>query len=249
MTTPSRRDLEQLSAYLDGQLSQSSQARLELRIKSDPGLASALEELRQTRAFLRRTPHRRSPRNFTLTPGMAGIRPPVPRLIPVLSWASAVAMLFFIFTLGAGLIGQLFVGQTASMNAAAPMGSGAGPLAAAPMAPSNASSATMVPVVAAPAPLAPATAAPLGGGSSNPPPADQTVLPTPTVETSIMSVEQATPPAVSRFAQSPAAPKSLKRQVNYWLFIWPGMAVILGAASIAAWGLNKRAFQRKNPPG
>jgi anti-sigma factor RsiW len=239
MTTPSSRDLEQLSAYLDGQLSQSSQARLEIRIKSDPGLASALEELRQTRAFMRRTPHRRAPRNFTLTPGMAGIRPPVPRLVPVLSWASAVAMLFFIFTLGAGLVGQLSVGKTASMNAAAPMGGGAGPLAAAPIAP----------LMAAPATIAPATAAPLGGGSSNPPPADQTVLPTPTVEPSIMSVEQATPPAVSRLAQSPAAPKSLKRQVNYWLFIWPGMAVILGASSIVAWGLNKRAFQRKNPPG
>ena len=64
MTTPSRRDLEQLSAYLDGQLTQSSQARLEIRIKSDPGLASALEQLRQTRAFLQRTPHRRAPRNL-----------------------------------------------------------------------------------------------------------------------------------------------------------------------------------------
>ena len=82
MTTPSSRDLEQLSAYLDGQLSQSSRTRLETRIQSDPALASALEELRQTRAFLRRTPQRRAPRNFTLTPGMAGIRPPVPRAGP-----------------------------------------------------------------------------------------------------------------------------------------------------------------------
>jgi anti-sigma factor RsiW len=248
MTTPSRRDLEQLSAYLDGQLSQSDRARLEIRIKSDAGLAAALEELRQTRAFLRRTPQRHAPRNFTLTPGMAGIRPPMPRLVPVLSWASAVAMLFFIFTLGAGLVGQLSLGKTASMNAAVPMGSGAGPLAAAPMAPANANTATMVPVMAAPAPLVPAasgvpaTNVPLAA-SSNPPAA-----PTPTVEISIMSVEQATPPAVSRFAQSPAAPKSLQRQVNYWLIIWPGMAVILGASAVAAWGLNKRAFQRKNPP-
>jgi anti-sigma factor RsiW len=244
MTTPTSRDLEQLSAYLDGQLSQSSRARLEIRIKSDAGLASALEELRQTRAFLRRTPHRRTPHNFTLTPGMAGIRPPVPRLVPVLSWASAVAMLFFIFTLGASLVGQLSVGKTASMNAAVPMGGGAGPLAAAPMA--SSSTATMAPVVAAPAPLAPAaTGVPLAA-SSNPPAAPQAVLPTPTEETSIMSVEQATPPAVSRFAQSPAAAKSLHRQVNLWLFIWPGMAVLLGASAIVVWGLNKRAFQRKN---
>src|ERR1035437_6362001 len=133
MTPPSSRDLEQLSAYLDGQLSQSSRARLEIRIQSDPALASALEELRQTRTILRRTPQRRAPRNFTLTPGMAGIRPPVPRLVPVLSWASAVATLFFIFTLGAGLVGQLSFGVAAT-SAAAPMGSGAGPLAAATMA-------------------------------------------------------------------------------------------------------------------
>lgn len=254
MTTPSFRDLEQLSAYLDGQLSQSSRARLEIRIQSDAGLASALEELRQTRAFLRRTPHRRTLHNFTLTPGMAGIRPPVPRLVPVLSWVSAVAMLFFIFTLGASLVGQLYVGKTASMNAAVPMGGGAGPLAAAPMAPSSANTATMAPLMAAPAPLAPAatgvpaTSVPLAA-SSNPPAADQTAPPPPTEETSIVSVEQATPPAVSRLAQLQAASKSLKRQVNYWLFIWPGMAVILGASAIVAWGLNKRDFQRKNPPG
>jgi hypothetical protein len=161
-------------------------------------------------------------------------------------------MLFFIFTLGAGLVGQLSLGKTASMNAAAPMGSGAGPLAAAPMVPSSANTATLAPLMGAGAPLAPAatgipaTSVPLAA-SSNPPAANQSVLPTPTMETSIMSVEQATPPAVSRLAQAPAALKSLHRQVNYWLFIWPGMAVILGSSAIVAWRLNKRAFQRKNP--
>ena len=177
MTAPSSRALEQLSAYLDGQLSQSSRTRLETRIHSDPAMASALEELRQTRAFLRRTPHRRAPRNFTLTPGMVGIHPPVPTLVPVLSWASAVAMLFFIFTLAAGLVGQVSLGMATavSLNAAAPRASGAGPLAAATAAPATAAPAIMAPEVAASA-----TAAPLGGGSSNQPPADQTGLPTPT---------------------------------------------------------------------
>ena len=158
MTTPSSRDLEQLSAYLDGQLSQSDRTRLEIRIQSDPALASALEELRQTRALLRRTPHRRAPRNFTLTPGMAGIRPPVPRLVPVLSWASAVAMLFFIFTLGAGLVGQLSFGAAAT-SAAAPSG-----LAGRP-----AGRRTMAPVVAAPATAAPATMAPVAATLRLPP--------------------------------------------------------------------------------
>ena len=133
MTPPSSRDLEQLSAYLDGQLSRSDLSRLEARIHADPEFAGALEELRQTRTLLQRAPQRRAPRNFTLTPRMAGIRPPVPRLVPVLSWASAVAMLFFIFTLGAALVGQLSFGA-ASKSAPAPMASGAGPLAAAPVA-------------------------------------------------------------------------------------------------------------------
>jgi hypothetical protein len=260
MTIPSSRDLEQLSAYLDGQLSQSSRARLEIRIQADPALASALAELRQTRTILRRTPQRRAPRNFSLTPGMAGIRPPVPRLVPVLSWASAVAMLFFIFTLGAGLVGQLSFGAAAT-SAAAPMGSGAGPLAAAPvimaapataapatLAPATAAPATMAPVVAAPAPLAPATPVPTSG-SSNPPAANQTLLPAPTEQPSILSVEQATPPAVARVFQSPAVPKTAHKPVDLWLFIWPGLAVLLGASAILAWALNKRAFQRKNPRG
>jgi hypothetical protein len=245
MTPPSSRDLEQLSAYLDGQLSQSSRTRLDIRIHSDPAFASALEELRQTRALLRRTPHRRAPRNFTLTPGMAGIRPPIPRLVPVLSWASAVAMLFFIFTLGAGLVGQLSLGMVGvSMNAAAPRASGAGPLVAATAAPSTAAPAIMAPEVAVSA-----TAAPLGGGSSNPSSENQAVLPTPTEEISIMPVEQATPPGVVQVAQSSLGPKTLHRPVNLWLFIWPGLAVLLGALAILAWGLNKRAFQRKNPHG
>src|ERR1035437_23724 len=220
MTPPSSRDLEQLSAYLDGQLSQSSRARLEIRIQSDSALASALEELRQTRTILRRTPQRRAPRNFTLTPGMAGIRPPVPRLVPVLSWASAAAMLLFIFSLGAGLVGQLSFGAAAT--APAPYAFGAGSAAAAP---ATAAPAFVAPVVAAPAPMlaataAPATAtptatAPLGGGSSN--------LPAPTEQASIMAVERAIPPAVARTTQLQSTPKAQQKPVHIWLFIWPGL--------------------------
>ena len=263
MKTPPSRDLELLSAYLDGQLSQSSRARLETRIHADPALASALEELRQTRTLLRHTPQRHAPRNFILTPRMAGIRPPVPRLVPVLSWASAVAMLLFIFTLGVGLVGQHSVSM-AARNAAAPMASGASPLAAATMAPVVAAPAPMAPAAtaapakAAPATMAPATSAPFAAApaptaslaySTNPAPADQTVLPTPTEETSVMAIEQATPPAVARVAQAPSTPKALRRAVNLWLYVWPGVAVILGAlAGLVVW-LNKRTFQRKNPRG
>ena len=159
MTHPSSRDLQALSAYLDGQVSQPDRKRLEARIAADPQLASALDELRQTRTLLRRTPKRRAPRNFTLTPKMAGIRPPVPRLVPVLSWGSAVAALFFIFTLGASLIGQLSFGMAAATSAAAPMGAGAA-LPAATAISAEAVPMPMAPVAAAPATQAPATEAP-----------------------------------------------------------------------------------------
>jgi anti-sigma factor RsiW len=251
MTTPSSRDLELLSAYLDGQLSPSSRTRLEIRIQSDPALAGALEELRQTRAFLRHTPHRRAPRNFTLTPRMAGIRPPVPRLVPVLSWASAAAMLLFIFSLGAGFIGQLSFGMAAN-SAALPKAAGGVPQAAATMAPVVAASAPMAPAAtappatAAPATVSPALTVPLIR-STTPPAADQTVLPTPTEAISVMAVEQATSPAVGLAAQPPSALKALRSPVNLWLLIWAGLTVILAALAALILWLNKRAFQRKNP--
>src|SRR5512136_3479604 len=110
MKSPAFHDMEILSAFLDGEISPSEKTRLETRLQSEPGLAAALQELRQTRALLRRTPKRHAPRNFTLTPRMAGIRPPVPRLVPAFSWASAVAMLLFLVTLGVNLVGRLSFG-------------------------------------------------------------------------------------------------------------------------------------------
>ncbi len=99
MKTPSWRDRERLSAYLDGQLSPRQRARLEARLEREAALRQALEELRQTRAWLQRLPARRAPRNFVLTPQMAGLRPPLPRLTPVLRWAALTMLLLFFCSL------------------------------------------------------------------------------------------------------------------------------------------------------
>lgn len=96
--TPSFRDVEKLSAYLDGQLKPSEKARLESRLQSDPELASILKELRQTRGLLRQLPKRRAPRNFTLTPKMVGQKPPLPRTYPVFRLATVLATLLLFFT-------------------------------------------------------------------------------------------------------------------------------------------------------
>ena len=94
------RDIKKLSAYLDKQLSRSEQARLEARLAEQPDLQEILMELRQTRALLQKTPRQRVPRNFTLTPKMVGMRPPMPRSVPVFRLASITAaiLLFISFT-------------------------------------------------------------------------------------------------------------------------------------------------------
>lgn len=96
--TPSFRDVEKLSAYLDGQLKPSELARLESRLKTDPELATILQDLRQTRRLLRQLPQRRAPRNFTLTPKMVGQKPPLPRTYPVFRFATVLATLLLFFT-------------------------------------------------------------------------------------------------------------------------------------------------------
>jgi hypothetical protein len=215
MRTPSFRDVEQLSAYLDRQLPQSEITRLETRLNSDPVLAATLADLRQARSILRRTPGRRSPRNFILTPKMAGLKPPLPRTVPALGWASAVAMVLFVLTLGTNLLGQVSLGANAPMLSAAPMtGEGYG----------------------------------LGGGppATSPPSSDNSqVLPTPAPY--ILAVPEATAPGESRLAQPPSAPstKASTPPIDLWLYIWPGLAVVLIAAALLIRWINDRAFRRK----
>ena len=96
--TTSFHDVELLSAYLDGQLDSAVSARLESRLKSDESLRAVLDDLREARGILRQLPQRRAPRNFTLTPQMAGIKPPTPRAYPAFRLATAVATLLFVIT-------------------------------------------------------------------------------------------------------------------------------------------------------
>jgi len=95
------RDVEQLSAYLDGQLKDSEAAKLESLLKTNPELASLLEELRQSKAILRQLPQRRAPRNFTLTPKMVGQKPPLPGTYPLFRFATGLATILLIFSFAA----------------------------------------------------------------------------------------------------------------------------------------------------
>jgi anti-sigma factor RsiW len=101
------RDVEQLSAYLDGQLSPSDSARLKSRLTSDRPLASTLNALSESRALLRRLPHRRAPRNFLLTPKMVGQKPPLPRTYPVFRFATALATILFALSFVTNQVGRM----------------------------------------------------------------------------------------------------------------------------------------------
>jgi len=117
------REIEQLSAYLDGQLNQTESTRLESRIESDPELASVLNDLRSTRGLLRKLPKRKAPRNFTVTRKMVGLKPPLPRTYPLFRLATVFATVLFVVSLSLNALS--FMGGAAA-PAAAPLGIGGG---------------------------------------------------------------------------------------------------------------------------
>lgn len=87
----SRRDLERLSAYLDGELPERQAARLEARLEREPDLRRGLQALRATRGVLRSLPELRAPRDFTLSPDTVGARGAGWSLFPVFRMATAIA--------------------------------------------------------------------------------------------------------------------------------------------------------------
>jgi len=70
----SKRDLVQLSAFLDGELSQREKIQLENRMKTNPDLQAALNEFKISKLVLSTTPRIRVPRNFTLSPAQVGVK-------------------------------------------------------------------------------------------------------------------------------------------------------------------------------
>ncbi len=100
-----KRELERLSAYLDGQLSSRETSQLEARLRADPGLRQALDDLRGTVQMLRGLPEVKAPRSFALTPEMVGpVRHPS---LPWLQWATAAATLAFVVVVSWDALGSL----------------------------------------------------------------------------------------------------------------------------------------------
>lgn len=216
MTTPIFNDLVRLSASLDGQLSSKELSRLESQIEQNAPFAAILEDLRQARLLLRRTPVRRVPRNFTLNLAMAGIRPPLPRLVPVFSWASVTAMLLFLFTMGVNFLGNLSFGAAAPRMVSAPMSSEAYGIGGGP----------------------PATVAPASDNTKALPteqtPVVQAPEPTPVGESLPL------PPEVA------PVPRQTVEPVRIISYLFLGIALVLIAAALLIRRVNERAFRRRS---
>lgn len=122
------RDIENLSAYIDGQLNAADTARLEARLKTDPELESALRDLSAARNILKKLPARKAPRNFTLTRQMVGLKPPLPSTYPLFRFATVFAAILFMCSFTTNALSPL-VSFGAAAPAAAPafgMGGGGG---------------------------------------------------------------------------------------------------------------------------
>ncbi len=90
----SKRDLAQLSAYLDGELSQRELKMFENRMEGDPDFQAALEDLRNVKIVLTHTPRLAVPRNFTLKP--SPVKSPQ-RRSPAFGYRLAAAAMSFLF--------------------------------------------------------------------------------------------------------------------------------------------------------
>ncbi len=113
----STQDIQTLSAYLDGKLAPREKAHFESRLVQQASLQEELEAIKQTRLMLQKTPKRRAPHNFTLSPAMAPHRPAQP-LFPVFRFATALAGVLLIATFAA----QFLLGSEAPvMQTAAPL--------------------------------------------------------------------------------------------------------------------------------
>ncbi len=69
MPDQSDRNVEQLSAYLDGELTEAERATLEARLQANPALYGELDSLRQTVALVRSLPRLAAPRSLSFSCG------------------------------------------------------------------------------------------------------------------------------------------------------------------------------------
>jgi hypothetical protein len=103
----STREFEQLSAYLDGQLSPAESKQLEGKLHQNPDWKLALDDLAATRRLLRSAPRYRAPRNFTISAETARqmARKPLFPAFPAFRFSAALALFAVLAVAALQLIG------------------------------------------------------------------------------------------------------------------------------------------------
>ena len=99
------RNLETISAYLDGELTTNERERFEHQLQHDDGLQNLYQDLKRARSVLRNAPKLRAPRNYILTPEMVGIEVRQSRAFPLFRFASAFAAFLLVLL----FFGDIFV--------------------------------------------------------------------------------------------------------------------------------------------
>lgn len=112
------RELESLSAYLDGELNLADRQALVARLQHELDLQAQLEQLRRIKLTVGYLPRLRAPRNYTLTPEMVAVRSQKKSsFMAPLRLASALAAILLVVLFGAEFLfasGPLASPQTAS---------------------------------------------------------------------------------------------------------------------------------------
>jgi len=235
------REIEQLSSYLDGQLSPSESARLEARIASDPELASAFNDLRAARGILRKLPARKAPRNFTLTRQMVGLKPPLPRSYSFFRFSTAFATVLLTLTFAMNLLGPRlsYVGPP---NIGSGGGYGGGPVAPQAAAPES-PAATEAPAAAAESSVA--TEAPAATEASLAEAPALKVTAPPTEEFSADTVAPGTPTAEAAGTLSEPQDRSRAQNETPVSVGWQIALLVLGLVSGIVMLAMRRSAKQK----
>lgn len=98
------KELEQLSAYLDGQLNETEKKQIETRLTQEPELRETYEGLRKTKLLFSRIRRVRAPRSFALTPEMVQVRKPKRSFTTSLRWATSLAAILLVVVFSAEII-------------------------------------------------------------------------------------------------------------------------------------------------
>lgn len=259
-------DWELLSAYLDNELAPRERAQVEIRLKASPELRQGLAELRNVRRTLRSQPRLRAPRNFTLTPQMAGVRPGVrpgglllPPVYPALRLASVLATIFFVLITAGSLYVRLY-GPTPRLVAlsqpqdlaaqeARPfgMGGGGGGGAVEPPMPASRPMTESAPLETPPLadgqPTAEALAAPVLEVTAEAALEAGSEAPVPALQNEAPNVKIRPGIAIEQSAQDPAAlEQEIARQERAWKLAWTVLTVVQVLLALMAVGAGAAAL-------